>query len=132
MNVAIVGSPQATYEEVCTAFEHSGFDPYHVLTVKGRSPHSHALRYAKEHLVSTLCVEVSDETCWMVAHSYLIDFADAVVVVWDGEDVGVRQIIRLALDMRRRVYVYISLQELPFEPEQPVAYRMPLRRRRRR
>ena len=104
MKVIIAGSRTIDdYEAVCRAVENSGFKPTEIVSGGARGVDRLGERWAKEHGVPVKKFSAEWDKYGRSAgykrNRQMAEYADALVVLWDGKSPGTKHMIDIAIEL---------------------------------
>lgn len=111
MKVIIAGSRSiSTYELVKETIEKSGFEITEIVSGHARGVDKLGERYAKENNIPVKLFipdwEKDGKGAGFIRSSEMIDYADALIAIWDGQSRGTDYTITEALKRGLKVFVW--------------------------
>lgn len=116
--IAVVGSRDASYEDVLNAVTSCKLSPKHHAIVSGGAPgaDTHAKRIALEGGFHYVEVPANwdgplKKAAGMARNSIIVDLADAVIAVWDGQSRGTGDTVGKAEKAGKKCSIFARLGE---------------------
>lgn len=109
--IAVVGSRDASYDNVRDAFNELKLTPKHHIIVSGgaRGADSHAKTLAENwgfHYVEVPAIWERGKLAGHARNEVIIDIADAVIAVWDGHSRGTKNALEHAEKHGKKVHIH--------------------------
>ena len=113
MKVIIAGSRSInTMEIVEQAIQTSGFTLAEIVSGGAKGVDALAERYAEKHALPIKIYPIGCDQYGRVAglirNAQMVDYADALIAVWDGQSAGTAHMIQSARDKNLPIYVHCA------------------------
>ena len=116
--IAVVGSRDASYEDVLNAITSCKLSPEHHAIVSGgaRGADAHAKKIAFEQGFHYVEVPANwdgplKKAAGMARNSIIVDLADAIIAVWDGQSKGTGDTVGKAEKAGKKLQIFARLGE---------------------